>query len=62
MANTALMSDRTVQPLAKKKIVGLLRLITATWTPAGEGDVLGMSGASDPPPTGQWHFHDTHPM
>ena len=65
IANTALMSDRTVQPLAKKKIAGPPRLIEATWTPASEGavrDTSGSTGASDPSPMGQWHFHDTSPM
>ena len=63
VANTALMSDRTVQPLGKKKIAGLPRLIRATWTPASEGSVRdpsGSAGASGPP--GQWHFHDMDPM
>jgi len=46
MANTALMSDRTVQPFGKKKIVGKPRLIYGTWIPQANG-------------TGQWNFHGT---
>lgn len=31
VANTAMMSDRSVQPFAKKKIVGVPRVIVGAW-------------------------------
>jgi hypothetical protein len=46
MANSALMSDRTVQPFAKKKIVGKPRLICGTWRAGEEGK-------------GKWYFRGT---
>jgi Icc-related predicted phosphoesterase len=44
LANTAVMSDRTVQPFAKKKIVGKPRLICGTWKAPREGG------------KGRWYF------
>ena len=45
LANSALMSDRTVHPFAKKKIAGPPRLIFGKWI-CKEGD------------SGKWYFHD----
>jgi len=46
LANTALMSDRTVQPFAKKKIVGQPRVIRGKWIPKAKGA------------HSYWNFHD----
>jgi len=51
MANTCLMSDRTVQKFAKKKIVGKPRLIYGTYVPKDDEIYSGLGKA------GEWHFH-----
>ena len=59
VANSALMSDRTVQPLAKKKIVGPPRLILGRFirnTGASRSGLHDDSG--DTVTAGAWHFHD----
>ena len=57
MANSALMSDRSVQPFAKKRIVGPPRLIVGRFTRA-QSAVGGGSHDRE----GEWHFHDVNPM